>query len=64
MTKRVEKRPATAEDLRREARVIEAWLRDVTAPKQQRLREIRFELRELAAAKPAEPAEPVAGVTR
>jgi hypothetical protein len=43
--------------LRREERVILALIRDLTAPKQARLREIRAELRSLCGAKAAKPAE-------
>lgn len=39
----------TAETLRREARVLTAWIRDVTAPKQARLRQIRAELEAMRA---------------
>ena len=39
----------TIEELKREARVIRAWIRDISAEKQVRLREIRAELRRLGA---------------
>jgi hypothetical protein len=52
------------EALRREERVIVAWIRDVTAGKQARLTRIRAELRALCGAKPAEAAKPDSGVAR
>jgi hypothetical protein len=47
------------EELKRERRVIRAWIRDVTGRKQGRLTQIQAELRALCWAKPAEPAKPI-----
>ena len=52
------------EELKREERVIRAWIRDVSAGKQARLVQIRAELRAIYRATPAKPAEPGKGVAR
>jgi hypothetical protein len=52
------------EELKREERVILAWIRDVTARKQARLNQIRMELRVLCGVKPANAAVPESGVAR
>ena len=41
----MKKRNESVEDLRREAVVIQAWIRDVTAEKQARLHKIMAQLR-------------------
>lgn len=46
------------EELKGEERVILAWIRDVTAGKQARLRRIRAELREVLAQEAANPERP------
>jgi hypothetical protein len=46
------------EELKRERRVIRAWIRDVTEQKQGRLEQIQAELRALCWEKPVEPAKP------
>ena len=48
--------------LRREERVILAWIRHVTAEKQARLRSIRRELKGLSAGKPPKRRRAVSGV--
>ena len=52
------------EELRREMRVIRAWIRDVTREKQGRLSQIRAELRALGEAKAGAAAKPESGVAR
>ena len=40
-------RSETVEELRREEVLIKAWIRDITAPKMGRLKEIRLKLKRL-----------------
>ena len=49
------------DELRREERLILAWIRHVTAEKQARLRAIRRELKGLSAAKPSKRHKAVSG---
>lgn len=53
---------APGEALRREERLILAWIRHVTAEKQARLRAIRRELKGVSAAKPSKRRKAVSGV--
>ena len=52
------------EELRREERVILAWIRDVTAKKQERLMEIRAELNGTCGAAPSKAGKSISRVAR